>query len=216
MKEPRSTWPPLIVATHQPAWIRWRDTLLTTAIWLLLVFLMLSEFRRFLGPYLERLGLRTLFARLGLSRADIDISWLQDLVRLNPYFLVVLALLVFLSGFALHTLKRLSRSLHEPKPQSLALATEAEHAGLGALEGYAGAATVAFDASLAEAALTQAPGNVRAIGSGEGLAELQGHDQAALTDARSLQISDIHIDAVGKYHIEDAKKRRERGASEKS
>jgi hypothetical protein len=201
----KKDWPPLILSSQRPAWIRWRDAILTTAAWLLVTLMLLSQFRLLLGQYGQRLDVYPLFQSLGLSQPEVGLGLVKDLVRLAPFFLVVFLLLAFLSTFALHTLTRRRRALQETPPQPLPLATEARNAALGGLQGYAGAKTEALHARLDEATMGDVEGVARPIDARDLLVAMKGKDEAALADARSLQILDVHIDADGKYHIEDAK-----------
>ena len=201
----KKDWPPLILSSRRPAWIRWRDAIMTTAAWLLVSLMLLSQFRLVLGHYGSPLDIYPLFQRLGLSQSDVSVGLVKDLVRLAPYFLVVFLLLAFLSTFALHTLTRRRRALQETPPPPLALATEAGNAALGGKPGFAGAATEAHQARVDEATLADVQGEGRPIDARSLLAAMEGKDQAALADVRSLQILDVHIDAEGQYHVEDAK-----------
>ena len=201
----KKDWPPLILSSRRPAWIRWRDAIMTTAAWLLVSLMLLSQFRLVLGHYGSPLDIYPLFQRLGLSQSDVSVGLVKDLVRLAPYFLVVFLLLAFLSTFAMHTLTRRRQALQEKPPQPLALATQARNAALGSKQGYAGAATEALHARLDEATIDDVQGEARPIDPRTLLVAMKGKDEAALADARSLQIVDVQIDAQGKYHVEDAK-----------
>jgi len=205
MNEIEKDWPPLILSSERPAWIRWRDIILTTAAWLLVILMLLSQFRLLLGHYGQHLDVYPLFQSLGLAHPEVEMGLVKDLVRLAPYFLVVFLLLAFLSTFAMHTLTRRRQALQQRPPSPLPLATQAQNATLRSLYGYTGAATEALHARLDEATLGDAQSEALPIDPRSLLAAMKAKDEAALADVRSLQIVDVHIDAEGKHHVEDAK-----------
>ena len=50
-------WPPLIVASTTPTWVKARDVVLTLVMWVLFAIMLRTEFDLFFGRYLARLGL---------------------------------------------------------------------------------------------------------------------------------------------------------------
>jgi hypothetical protein len=193
-------WPPLIVAKHQSAWIRGRDIALTLAMWLVLAFMMKPQVELLLASFIEHLGLGPLLERRAVVDRATDSNWREFFGQLAPYLAVALVLVALLLIFSFRTLMMRRRALRQSPPQPFFLATEARHAGLGAMRGYSGSATDALHGSQEGAALD----NAMALGV-RSLAVRSDRDQAALVDARSLPVSNVHIDADGGFHVESAK-----------
>jgi poly-beta-1,6-N-acetyl-D-glucosamine biosynthesis protein PgaD len=118
---PPRRWPPLIVATDVPRWIRWRDAVLTLLMWALFASMLELEFAGLLGPHLERLGVNVFSS---------DVSLLEFSGRLIPYLRTSVVLVVLLFVASLFTLGRRRRGLTLPAPPELAIAEEARRAGL--------------------------------------------------------------------------------------
>ena len=114
-------WPPLIVATSQPGWMRVRDGLLTLAMWLLLAIMLETEFELFFGPYLERLG---------WGAFDNDAEWSIFFRRLRPFVIVTGALVTWLVVSGLFTLQRRRHALLGDPPPPLSLEEQAADAGV--------------------------------------------------------------------------------------
>jgi hypothetical protein len=152
MMEERKEWPPLIVAKHQSAWIRGRDVALTTVMWLLLAFMMKPQIEMLLASLIEHLGFGPLFERLGFEPLGMDANWREYFGQLSPYLAVAFVMVAFLIGFSFRTLMMRRRALRQSPPQPLILASEARHAGLGAMRGYSGSATDALHTNREDAA----------------------------------------------------------------
>jgi hypothetical protein len=114
-------WPPLIVASRQPAWMRRRDFLLTLAMWLLFAIMLETEFELFFGPYLERLG---------WGDFDTDAAWTVFFGRLRPFVIVTAALVTWLVVSGVFTLQRRRRTLLGDPPPPLSLEEQAARAGM--------------------------------------------------------------------------------------
>ena len=124
MRNPDRPWPPLIVASHVPRLVKWRDALLTALMWGLFAVLLEVEFELFLGHYLQP----------GLSRFDPDTKWSLFFERLMPFLLTAAILAGLLTIFSLRTLRRRARALLLPQPAPLATADQARRAGLDEAE----------------------------------------------------------------------------------
>ena len=118
-------WPPLIVATHVPRLVKWRDILLTSMMWGFFAVLLDTEFELFLGDYLEQLG---------LGSFDAKANWLVYFNLLMPFLLMATTLAGVLTMFSLRTLRRRSRALLLPQPAPLETADQARRAGLDEAE----------------------------------------------------------------------------------
>ena len=114
-------WPPLIVATNQPRWVRRRDFVLTLAMWLLLAIMLETEFELFFRRTLKRWG---------LSDFDVNANWPEFFERLLPFVQIGLALIAVLIVTSLFTLRRRRRVVLLPQPPPLGLAEQARLAGL--------------------------------------------------------------------------------------
>ena len=125
MSSSNRPWPPLIVARHVPRFVKWRDILLTLMMWGFFAVLLDTEFKLFLGDYLEQLG---------LGPFDTSANWPVYLDRLMPFFLTAAVLAGLLIVFSLHTLRRRSRALLLPQPAPLEAADQAHRAGLDEAE----------------------------------------------------------------------------------
>jgi hypothetical protein len=125
MNSSNGPWPPLIVATHVPRFVKWRDILLTLVIWGCFAVLLDKEYELFLDDYLEPLG---------LDLFDTYANWPEFFDRLMPFLLTAAILGGLLVIFSLRTLRRRSRGLLLPKPAPLETAHQAHHAGLNEAE----------------------------------------------------------------------------------
>ncbi len=121
MTGPQLPWPPLIVATNQPRWMRWRDFFLTFAMWMLFAIMLETEFELFAGPHLERLG---------LGDWDTEAHWDDFFGRLAPYLRTVAALVSALVVSGMFTMVRRRRALLGSAPVPLDAAQQALLAGL--------------------------------------------------------------------------------------
>jgi len=121
MNRENRPWPPLIVAERVPRSVKWRDALLTLAMWAFFAALLDIEFQLLFGPHLERLG---------FGPFDTNANWLLFFERLMPFVLTAAALGAMLVIISLRTLHRRRRALLLPQPAPLAAAEEARRAGL--------------------------------------------------------------------------------------
>jgi hypothetical protein len=186
-------WPPHVVAAHQPVWIRIRDFVLTTAMWLLLLALLNNEFELFLGVYLDQVGFGTLLARLGLADPDAKLGWMEFIEHLGPYLIVTLVLLLLLSMFAAYTVLRRRRALGEASPRPLSMARQARYAALTPMAVLDGVEPMPQRAGLGEMPIVDGRGL---------LAMLNGQDKDTLAEARTLRIAMVNVTADGLYRIE--------------
>lgn len=125
-------WPPLITSARQPAWMPWRDRLLTIAMWVLLALLCRNSL--LLGVDL----LRELFGGERLRpNPDLEILW----SRLEPYIIISALLLMWIFAFGLVAWRRLLRPVRGRAPL-LPITEEAGHrkAAPAALERWRGLA----------------------------------------------------------------------------
>ena len=118
-------WPPLIVAARTPRWVKWRDVLLTLAMWILFAIMLETEFELFFGPHLERLG---------LGSFDSEANWDVFFQRLMPFVQVTMMLIGALALAGLITLHRRRRGLLIPQPQPLSTTDEARRVGMDETE----------------------------------------------------------------------------------
>jgi hypothetical protein len=108
-------WPPLITAAAQPRWMVWRDRGLTVAMWALFA-LVCHNFLFFAAD-----EVRMAVGRPPRREWDPE----MQVVRLEPFFLVALLLVLWLLGAGLVSIRRMKRNLARPMPPSLALDEEA-------------------------------------------------------------------------------------------
>jgi hypothetical protein len=104
-------WPPLI-QSPLPAWMKWRDAMLTLFMWILLGYIL----ERQVSLVESTLQGRAIFA--------------EFLRLLAPYVRLAVILILLLLGAAALTQRRRRRGFQLPEPQPLALADEARRAGL--------------------------------------------------------------------------------------
>jgi len=114
-------WPPLIVASRQPAWMRRRDFLLTLAMWLLFAIMLETEFELFFGRHLERLG---------WGDFDTNPNWPRFFERLRPYVYLIFVLIAFVAAAAVATIARYFRAQRLPPPVPLPAAAQARRANM--------------------------------------------------------------------------------------
>lgn len=183
-------WPPLIAETTLSRSVYVRDVVLTTMMWLFFLLLMAGEVERLVEPWLVRLGIPLNVK--GIGYADLAGNWRYFLHAIAPFLAIALILVIALVSFAIHTLNRRGRALRGPKPPPLALGVEARHAELATIAGHKGTETEARRAELAQIDAVDAPAM---------LAILSRLDQAALTDARNLQVTQVHVTRTGHYQI---------------
>ncbi len=125
MSSSNGPWPPLIVAAkHVPRLVKWRDTLLTSMMWIFFTVLLDFEFELLLSHFLQP----------GTSRFDTDDKWSLFFDRLMPFLLTAAILAGLLIIFSVRTLRRRSRALFLPEPAALETADQARHAGLDEAE----------------------------------------------------------------------------------
>ena len=106
-------WPPLVVASSVPAWIKLRDFGLTLLMWVLFAIMLETEFELFFGHHLSRLG---------LGDFKSEANWLEFFQALLPFVLISLVLVLLLTVAALFSLRRaaVSRRMAQPKPLTIA------------------------------------------------------------------------------------------------
>lgn len=109
-------WPPLILGAHLPAWLRWRDAVLTLAAWALLGYLMrdtLHLVRDYLSaPVFE------------FSSAEPP-DWRELWGRLRPFMGFVAALTLWLLCWALLRGRAMRATAPVPPPPPLEAARQA-------------------------------------------------------------------------------------------
>lgn len=120
-RRPHDSWPPLIVAATTPAWVTWRDVLLTILMWVLFAIMLETEFELFFGSYLERLGFGAFHA---------EAHWLVFFERLKPFVETAMILVGGLLVAGLLTLRRRKLTLLLQQPPALELAADARRAGV--------------------------------------------------------------------------------------
>jgi poly-beta-1,6-N-acetyl-D-glucosamine biosynthesis protein PgaD len=118
-------WPPLIVASTKPTFVKVRDTALTLLMWLLFAILLETEFEMFFGHYLQRLG---------LGDFDSGGRWLEFFQALRPFIQVALVLVSLLLVAGLLTLRRVARGRKLPQPAPLTAGDEARRVGMDEAE----------------------------------------------------------------------------------
>lgn len=195
MTQDKDPWPPLVVAAHRPAWIRVRDFVLTTAMWLLLAAMLNREFELFLDVYLERLGFGAALDRLGLLTFGSKRDWFDVAGHLTPYMFIVFMLVVSLATFAAYTLLRRYRALREAKPRPLSLAQQAREAALPPMVARVDVASGERGMGLDEVAV---------IDERRLLTMLHNVDRDTLATARALRIAMVGVTADGRYRVERA------------
>jgi poly-beta-1,6-N-acetyl-D-glucosamine biosynthesis protein PgaD len=107
----RKPWPP-VIQTALPAWMKWRDALLTLLMWSLFAFVLVRQFR--------------LVSRTVAGRTDL----VEFLELLAPYAGLAVLLIGLLSVAARLTERRREKALRLRPPAPLALADEARGVGL--------------------------------------------------------------------------------------
>jgi hypothetical protein len=120
-RQPHDSWPPLVIASDVPAWIKWRDFLLTSLMWVLFAIMLATEFELFFGKYLERLG---------LGNFDTDARWSLFFERLKPFLSISAGLISILALSSLLTLRRRKITLLWGQPEALELSADARRAGM--------------------------------------------------------------------------------------
>ena len=117
---PITPWPPLITAASQPAWMLWRDRLLSLSMWVLLALLCRNA--------LLLAGEEALFLS-GLSEQRPAPDFREHLRRILPFWITIGGLLLWLLGWgAVWVLSRRLTPLR-PMPPSLDPPTEAARHG---------------------------------------------------------------------------------------
>jgi hypothetical protein len=118
-------WPPIIVAKHEPRWVKWRDFFLTLMMWVVFAIMLETEFELFAGPHLERLG---------FGEFDSEGNWDVFFARLMPFLQIDMMLIGLLALASLITLWRRRRALLLPQPPLLSIADEARRTGMDEAE----------------------------------------------------------------------------------
>ncbi|MEN9543997.1 MAG: hypothetical protein RLZZ598_830 [Pseudomonadota bacterium] len=118
-------WPPLVGADHLPAWVRWRDVLLTLLAWLALLALLHHALDRlvdyFTEPYFE-------FTRFEAP------DWQRFALKLRPFLISAGLLIGWMLLWALRRHRYLLTRGAQPAPTPLALTDHAAYWGLDAAE----------------------------------------------------------------------------------
>jgi hypothetical protein len=114
-------WPPLISAARAPRWVRWRDALLTSLMWLLFAAMLETEFELFFGEHLERLG---------FGDFSKEANWPTFFERLLPFMETAAVLVLLLAVAGLMSLRLYRRSFQLPQPAPLAASDQARRAGM--------------------------------------------------------------------------------------
>jgi poly-beta-1,6-N-acetyl-D-glucosamine biosynthesis protein PgaD len=122
---PLKVWPPIISDADLPRFVVWRDRLLTVAMWLLLAWLC----RHMLHWTLDQL-----LALFGRPRHLPPLDWRDRWARLQPYFIVVGLLAIWLIIWGLASLRRIRRYSRMPQPAALTLEEQARQGGCSAAE----------------------------------------------------------------------------------
>ena len=118
---PPKVWPPLIVASTKPTWVKVRDIALTLLMWVLFAIMLETEFELFFGHYLQRLG---------LGDFDSEGRWPEFFQALRPFVQVALVLVSLLLVAGLLTLRRVARGRRLPQPAPLTAGDEARRVGM--------------------------------------------------------------------------------------
>jgi hypothetical protein len=118
-------WPPLIVASTKPTFVKVRDIALTLFMWLLFAIMLETEFELFFGHYLQRIG---------LGDFDSEGRWPEFFQALQPFVQVALVLVSLLLVAGLLTLRRVARGRMLPQPAPLMADDEARRVGMNEAE----------------------------------------------------------------------------------
>ena len=118
---PPKVWPPLIVASTKPTWVKVRDIALTVLMWVLFAIMLETEFELFFGHYLERIG---------LGDFDSEGRWPEFFQALRPFVQVALVLVSLLLVAGLLTLRRVARGRRLAQPAPLTAGDEARRVGM--------------------------------------------------------------------------------------
>jgi hypothetical protein len=118
-------WPPLIVASRTPKWVKWRDVILTFLMWFAFAIMLQTEFELFVSRQL---------VRLGLGNYRFDWNWAEHFERLMPFVFIAVTLIAFLSAASIATLRRRRVTLLLSQPLLLEDANQAARAGLPVAE----------------------------------------------------------------------------------
>jgi hypothetical protein len=121
MTTSKKPWPPLIIASEAPRWVRWRDFVLTLLMWLLLAVMLETEFE---------LVVQHNLVRFGLGEYRTDPNWPEFFERLAPFLAASAILIAMLVVSGLFTRRRRRHALSLPLPPPLDLAAQARRAGL--------------------------------------------------------------------------------------
>lgn len=125
MLAPPKIWPPIISDAEVPRLVVWRDRLLTAAMWLLLFWLCRHTLHWALD---QLLGL------FGHPQHLLALDWPDRWARLQPYFLVVGLLAIWLLIWGVVSLRRIRRYVRLPQPLALTLEEQAHQGGCSAVE----------------------------------------------------------------------------------
>jgi hypothetical protein len=101
--------------------VRWRDFLLTLAMWTLFAIMLETEFKLFLGSYLKAFG---------LGEFDGKGNWPLFLEQLMPFLVTAGVLVYLLVATGVLTLRRRRHALLLPPPAPLDLVIECQQAHL--------------------------------------------------------------------------------------
>jgi hypothetical protein len=107
----RNIWPPLITDAARPAWMLWRDRILTVLVWLLFLILFVEQWLVFQ-------------ARVEVYFSTPDAEW--DFL-LGPFFAVVGVMVTWLVFTSFLTYRRVVRARRQSPPPPLSLEAEAAH-----------------------------------------------------------------------------------------
>jgi PgaD-like protein len=118
-------WPPLIVASTKPTFVKVRDIALTLLMWVLFAIMLETEFEMFFGHYLQRMG---------LGDFDSEGRWLEFFQELRPFVQVALVLVSLLLVAGLLTLRRVARGRMLPQRAPLTAGDEARRVGMDEAE----------------------------------------------------------------------------------
>jgi poly-beta-1,6-N-acetyl-D-glucosamine biosynthesis protein PgaD len=110
----KQNWPPLIIDAARPAWILWRDRILTVLVWILFLVLFIEQWRIFQ-------------ARVDAYLSTPDATW--DF-RMAPFFTVVGIMVAWLVLTAFLTYRRVMRARRDAQPLPLPLEAEAARFGV--------------------------------------------------------------------------------------